>query len=399
MKEFQEFEQVASIKVIGVGGAGNNAVNRMIEAGVQGVDFIVANTDAQVLSSSKAKNRLILGKNLSKGLGAGANPDIGRQAAIESKEEIAACLQGADMIFIAAGMGGGTGTGAAPIVAEIAKSSGALTIGIVTTPFSFEGRVRNGYAMQGSEELKKHVDSLIVVSNDRLLQIIGGIPVKESFKEADQILRQGVQTITDLIAIPSLINLDFADVKNIMTDKGTVLFGVGIAEGSDRAVIAANKAIVSPLLEASITGAKDAIVNVTGGSSITLNEAHDAVDIVRKATKGEVNIIFGVAINEALEDEIIVTVIASGLNSQKENYDEEDEEYEEEYEEEVAYQNRKSEYINPKNRPSYVSQNRYQNPPYQNPPYQNTAPQPQYIKQPVSKPDKTDVPQWMRKKW
>lgn len=319
MDNFDNYEQVASIKVIGIGGAGNNAVNRMIEAGVQGVEFIVANTDAQIISVSKSKNKIVLGKETSKGLGAGANPDVGRQAAIESAEEIKDALKGADMIFVAAGMGGGTGTGAAPIIAKLAREQGTLTVGIITTPFSFEGRARNSYAIQGTEELRKNVDSLIIISNDRLLEVIGGVPLKDSFKEADNILRQGVQTITDLIAVPSLINLDFADIKTVMKNKGNALFGIGIGSGKDKAIEAANKAIISPLLEASIRGARDAIINVTGGNTLTLNDANDAVDIVKQAIGGEVNIIFGTAVNEHLDDEMIVTVIATGFDEDQ-NY-------------------------------------------------------------------------------
>lgn len=317
MDNFDNYEQVASIKVIGIGGAGNNAVNRMIEAGVQGVEFIVANTDAQIISVSKSKNKIVLGKETSKGLGAGANPDVGRQAAIESAEEIKDALKGADMVFVAAGMGGGTGTGAAPIIAKLAREQDALTVGIITTPFSFEGRARNSYAIQGTEELRKHVDSLIIISNDRLLEVIGGVPLKDSFKEADNILRQGVQTITDLIAVPSLINLDFADIKTVMKNKGNALFGIGIGSGKDKAIEAANKAIISPLLEASIRGARDAIINVTGGNTLTLNDANDAVDIVKQAIGGEVNIIFGTAVNEHLDDEMIVTVIATGFDEEQ----------------------------------------------------------------------------------
>lgn len=310
-----QFEQLASIRVIGVGGAGNNAVNRMIEAEVQGVDFYVANTDQQVIIASQAKNKIILGKELSKGLGAGANPDIGKQAAIESETEIKRALDGADMVFIAAGMGGGTGTGAAPIVARIAKECGALTIAIVTKPFKFEGRNRNAHAVVGIENLKKQVDAIIIISNDKLLQVIGNIPVKDSFKEADNILRQGVQTITDLIAVPALINLDFADVRTIIENKGNALFGIGMSKGEHKAKQAATKAISSPLLDdVAIKGAKNAIVNVTGGSTMTLTDANIAVDLVRDAAGSDVNIIFGVAVNEHLNDEMIVTVIATGFD-------------------------------------------------------------------------------------
>lgn len=313
-----QFEQVAIIKVIGVGGAGNNAVNRMIEAGVQGVEFYVANTDAQVLSASKAKNRIILGKELSKGLGAGANPEIGQQAAIESESEIKKAIEGADMVFIAAGMGGGTGTGAAHIIARIAKESGALTIAIITKPFKFEGRQRNSYAGMGIEKLRKQVDAIIIISNDKLLHVIGNIPLKDSFREADNILRQGVQTITDLIAVPALINLDFADVRTILQNKGSALFGIGMGKGENKAKESALKAISSPLLDdVTIKGAKNLILNVTGGTTMTLIDANIAVDVVREAAGNEVNIIFGVAINEHLNDAMIVTVIATGFEEHK----------------------------------------------------------------------------------
>lgn len=306
----------ACIKVIGVGGGGCNAVNRMIVEGISGVEFWVVNTDAQVLAESKAKNRIILGKELTKGLGAGANPNTGREASIESEEEIREALKGADMIFIAAGMGGGTGTGSAPVIAKIAKDLGALTMAIVTRPFTFEGTTRMANANQGLQELKENVDSLIVVSNDKLLEAIGNIPLKSAFQEADKVLRQGVQTITDLIAIPSLINLDFADVRTIMQDKGYALIGIGMEKGENKAEGAALKAISSPLLEASITGAKDAIVNVTGSESMTLFEANAAVEVIREHAGSDINIIFGVAINEELDDQMIVTVIATGFDEE-----------------------------------------------------------------------------------
>ncbi|WDA54196.1 MAG: cell division protein FtsZ [Spiroplasma endosymbiont of Drosophila atripex] len=315
-----QFKPIASIRVIGIGGAGNNAVNRMIEAEVQGVDFYVANTDAQVVNASPAENKIILGKELSKGLGAGANPEIGKQAAIESEAEIKHALDGADMVFIAAGMGGGTGTGAASIVARIAKECGALTIAIVTKPFKFEGRNRNAHAVVGIENLKKQVDAIIIISNDKLLQVIGNIPLKDSFKEADNILRQGVQTITDLIAVPALINLDFADVRTIIENKGNALFGIGMSKGEHKAKQAATKAISSPLLDdVTIKGAKNAIVNVTGGTTMTLTDANIAVDLVRDAAGNDVNIIFGVAVNENLNDEMIVTVIATGFDEEGAN--------------------------------------------------------------------------------
>lgn len=310
------YQQIAKIKVIGVGGGGCNAVNRMVNEGVEGVEFIVANTDAQVLAVSSASKRIILGEKATKGLGAGANPEVGREAAIESTEQIREALAGADLIFIAAGMGGGTGTGAAPIIAKIGQELGSLVVAIVTKPFRFEGKNRNKYALEGLAELKKNIDSVIVISNDKLLEYIGGLPIQDSFKEADNILKQGVQTITDLIAVPAVINLDFADVKTVMSNKGNALFGIGIADGPDKAVQAANKAISSSLLEASIKGAKDVIVNVTGGINVSLNDAYDAVDIIQQAVESEdVNIVFGIAINDQLNDELIVTVIATGFDT------------------------------------------------------------------------------------
>ncbi|ACU78293.1 cell division protein FtsZ [Mycoplasma mycoides] len=313
-----EFKQIARIKVLGVGGAGNNAIRRMFEENVQGVEFYIINTDAQILESSPVPNKIILGEKTTKGLGAGGNPEVGKAAAIESEEELRKVVEGADLIFIAAGMGGGTGTGAAPVIAKIAQESGALVIGIVTKPFIFEGRHRNVNAKEGLEELRKHVDSVIVVSNDKLLEYIGSIPIAESFKEADTILKQGVQTITDLIAVPATINLDFADVKSVMSKKGNALFGIGVASGKDKAVEAAKEAINSKLLEASIEGAKDIIVNITGGRTVSLNDAYDAVGVISQAVNNkELNIVFGMAINDDLtdDDEIIVTVIATGFEN------------------------------------------------------------------------------------
>ena len=273
-----KYEQVARIKVFGVGGAGCNAINRMVEEGVQGVEFFVANTDLQVLNVSPVKNKIILGKETTKGLGAGANPEIGYKAALESEDEIRDAMKDADMVFVTAGLGGGTGTGAAPLFAKIAKELGALTVGIVTKPFSFEGKKRTTQAIDGLERLKEYVDSLIIVSNNQLLEVIGRIPFLDAFKEADNVLRQGVQTITDLIAVPALINLDFADVRTIMEGQGTALIGIGMAEGDKKSQEAAQKAIQSPLLEAQIKGARNAIVNVTGGNSITAYDANDAVE-------------------------------------------------------------------------------------------------------------------------
>lgn len=312
-----EYNQVAKIKVFGIGGAGCNAVNRMVEEDVKGVEFFVANTDLQVLNISPAKNKLVLGKTTTKGLGAGANPEMGLKAALESEDEIRSAMAGADMVFLTAGLGGGTGTGAAPLFAKIAKESNILTIGIVTKPFSFEGKKRMEQALRGLDELRQHVDSLIIVSNNQLLEVIGRIPFVEAFREADNVLRQGVQTITDLIAVPAMINLDFADVRTVMEGQGSALIGIGLASGDTKAQDAAAMAITSPLLEAQIRGARNAIVNVTGGESITLYDADAAVDFIRESAGNDIDIIFGVAINEALGDKIIVTVIATGFDLPK----------------------------------------------------------------------------------
>ncbi|ATP39261.1 cell division protein FtsZ [Solibacillus sp. R5-41] len=316
MLEFETgMDQLAVIKVIGVGGGGNNAVNRMIEHGVQGVDFIAVNTDAQALNLSKAEYKLQIGGKLTRGLGAGANPEVGKKAAEESREQLEEVLRGADMVFVTAGMGGGTGTGAAPVIASIARDLGALTVGVVTRPFTFEGRKRQTQAIGGISSMKEAVDTLIVIPNDKLLQIVDkSTPMLEAFREADNVLRQGVQGISDLIATPGLINLDFADVKTIMSDKGSALMGIGIAAGENRAVEAAKKAISSPLLETSIDGAKGVIMNITGGSNLSLYEVQEAADIVQLASDEEVNMIFGSVINDNLNDEIIVTVIATGFS-------------------------------------------------------------------------------------
>lgn len=316
MLEFEmETEQLATIKVIGVGGGGSNAVNRMIENGLQGVDFIALNTDAQALKMSQASERLQLGGKLTRGLGAGANPEIGKKAAEESRDQLEEHMKGADMVFITAGMGGGTGTGAAPVIAEIAKDAGALTVGVVTRPFSFEGRKRMNQAASGIEALKEKVDTLIVIPNDRLLEIVDkNTPMLEAFREADNVLRQGVQGISDLIAVPGLINLDFADVKTIMSEKGSALMGIGVATGESRAAEAAKKAISSPLLETSVDGAQGVLMNITGGTNLSLFEVHEAAEIVSSASDEEVNMIFGSVINENLKDEIVVTVIATGFD-------------------------------------------------------------------------------------
>lgn len=319
MLEFDtSIDQQANIKVIGVGGGGNNAVNRMIEHGVQGVEFIAVNTDAQALNLSKAEIKLQIGSKLTRGLGAGANPEIGKKAAEESREQIEDVLRGADMVFVTAGMGGGTGTGAAPVISHIAKELGALTVGVVTRPFSFEGKKRQTQAIGGIAAMKESVDTLIVIPNDKLLQIVDkNTPMLEAFREADNVLRQGVQGISDLIATPGLINLDFADVKTIMSNKGSALMGIGIATGENRAAEAAKKAISSPLLETSIDGAKGVIMNITGSTNLSLFEVQEAADIVASASDEEVNMIFGSVINENLNDEIIVTVIATGFNEEK----------------------------------------------------------------------------------
>lgn len=309
-----DIEQLAQIKVIGVGGGGSNAVNRMIESGIQGVEFICVNTDAQALKLSKANVKLQLGEKLTRGLGAGANPEIGKKAAEESRDQVEEVLKGADMVFVTAGMGGGTGTGAAPVIAEIAKDMGALTVGVVTRPFTFEGRKRSTQAGSGISNLKEKVDTLIVIPNDRLLEIVDkNTPMLEAFREADNVLRQGVQGISDLIAVPGLINLDFADVKTIMTEGGSALMAIGVSTGESRAAEAAKKAISSPLLEKSIDGAKGVLMNITGGTNLSLYEVNEAADIVATAADPEVNMIFGSVISEDLNDEIIVTVIATGF--------------------------------------------------------------------------------------
>ena len=303
-----EMDQLAKIKVIGIGGGGGNAINSMVETGVKGVEFIAANTDLQVLNTSKADVKIQLGKT---GLGAGAKPEIGKEA----KKEIEDALQGADMVFITCGMGGGTGSGAAPIVAEIAQGLGALTVAIVTKPFTFEGKKRMENALISIEELKKHVDTLIVIPNDRLREIIDKTtPMLEAFKEVDNVLRRGVQSITDLIAVVGLVNLDFADVKAVMEKSGNAIIGIGIGMGEERAIEAAKQAVSSPLLETSISGATDAIINITGGMNLTLFEAEQAAEVVRAAANTDINTIFGSVINENLTDEVIVTVIATGFD-------------------------------------------------------------------------------------
>lgn len=310
-----EFTYAPRIIVIGVGGGGSNAVNRMIENDVQGVEFVVVNTDAQALNLAIADRKFQIGRDLTRGLGAGGNPEVGKNAAEENLSEIKELVKGADMVFITCGMGGGTGTGAAPVIAKCAKESGALTVGIITRPFTFEGKRRTDFALKGIAELKANVDTLISVPNDRLLQIVDRTtPMLEAFREADNILRQGVQGISEIIAVPGLINLDFADVKTVMHNKGSAIMGIGYGTGENRATEAAKQAIASPLLENDIDGATDAIINISGGMDIALFEVDEALRTIRESSTTEINIIYGATINPDLGDELIVTVIATGFD-------------------------------------------------------------------------------------
>jgi cell division protein FtsZ len=316
MFEFDEsIDQNAKIKVVGVGGGGGNAVNTMIDCSLYGVDFIVANTDAQSLRMSKAPTKIQIGAQLTKGLGAGADPDTGRDAAVESREQLAKALAGADMIFIAAGMGGGTGTGAAPIMAEVAREGGALTVGVVTKPFTREGKQRMGKAEEGIKELKKYVDSLVVIPNDRLLGLAGkSMSILDAFKPSDDVLRQAVQGISDLITTSGLINVDFADVKAIMSERGMAMMGIGIASGENRAVEAATRAISSPLLEEiDVSGARGVLVNISGSSKMTMDEFDAASRIIHEKVHEDANIIIGLVIDESLDDNIKITAIATGF--------------------------------------------------------------------------------------
>jgi cell division protein FtsZ len=308
--------QNAKIEVIGVGGGGSNAVNRMINSDLDGVSFRVLNTDAQALLQSAAESRVQLGQNLTRGLGAGGNPSIGQKAAEESKEELQQALEGSDLVFIAAGMGGGTGTGAAPVVAEVAKQSGALTVGIVTKPFSFEGKRRMRQAEEGIARLAENVDTLIVIPNDRLKDVIAGAPLQEAFRNADDVLRMGVKGISDIITCPGLVNVDFADIRSVMTEAGTALLGIGIGSGRSRALEAAQAAMNSPLLEAArIDGAKGCVINITGGKDMTLEDMTSASEIIYDVVDQEANIIVGAVVDEAMEGEIQVTVIATGFET------------------------------------------------------------------------------------
>ena len=308
--------QNAKIEVIGVGGGGSNAVNRMIDSDLGGVSFRVLNTDAQALLQSSAERRVQLGQNLTRGLGAGGNPSIGQKAAEESKEELQQALEGSDLVFIAAGMGGGTGTGAAPVVAEVTKQSGALTVGIVTKPFSFEGKRRMRQAEEGISRLAENVDTLIVIPNDRLKEVASGASIQEAFRNADDVLRMGVKGISEIITCPGQINVDFADVRSVMTEAGTALLGMGIGSGRSRALEAAQAAINSPLLEAGrIDGAKGCVVNITGGKDLTLDDVNAVGEVISNVVDQDANIILGTAINESMESEVQVTIIATGFET------------------------------------------------------------------------------------
>lgn len=316
MLEFQMEDALnfASIKVVGCGGGGNNAVNRMVDAGLKGVEFISVNTDRQALGLSNANTKIQIGEKLTKGLGAGAIPDIGRRAAEESREEIAQALKGADLVFVTAGMGGGTGTGAAPIVAEVARDLGCLTIAVVTKPFQFEGKQRMKNAEIGIADLKQRVDTLVVIPNDRLLQVVSkGTTMLEAFRIADDVLRQGIQGISDLIAVPALINLDFADVKTVMESGGMAHMGIGVGKGENRMIDAAKNAIQSPLLETNIDGARAVLINITGGEDISIVDINEAANLVMQSADSEANIIFGAGIDESMGDEVRITVIATGF--------------------------------------------------------------------------------------
>ena len=315
-----DHEEFAKIKVAGVGGGGNNAVNRMINAGVKGVEFIAVNTDRQALKNSLAETKIQIGEKVTKGLGAGANPEIGEQSAEESLDEIREALEGADMVFITAGMGGGTGTGAAPIIADVAKDLGALTVGVVTRPFAFEGARRMKQAEKGIDALKGKVDTLVIIPNERLFSISDKkTTFSQAFQMADEILKQGIQGISELISVPNVINLDFADVKTVMHDKGIAHMGIGFASGDDRATEAARNAVESPLLETSIEGAKSVLLNITAGNDLGMFEMNEAADLIRSTVDEEANIIFGAGIDESLKDQVKITVIATEFDDDRDN--------------------------------------------------------------------------------
>jgi len=319
----RDLRRYAAIKVVGVGGGGSNAVNRMISAGLRGVEFIAVNTDAQALALSNADKKIHIGAKLTKGLGAGGDPEIGRQAAEEGREELTEALEGSDMVFVTAGMGGGTGTGGAPIVAQAGRELGALTIGVVTRPFGFEGRRRALTAEEGIRTLRQRVNTVITIPNDRLLQVVDKTAtVVEAFRVADDVLRQGVQGIADLITVPGLINLDFADVRTVMAEAGSALIGIGVADGDGRAVKAAQAAIASPLLETSMEGARGILMNITGGVDLALLEVSEAAQVVQKAADPDANIIFGAVIDDQLDTEVRITVIATGFEGARSELDE-----------------------------------------------------------------------------
>ncbi|MEB3222099.1 MAG: cell division protein FtsZ [Candidatus Sericytochromatia bacterium] len=318
--KFDKHNSVANIKVVGVGGGGSNAVNRMIENGLTGVEFWTINTDAQALALAKADRKLQIGQKITRGLGAGGNPEVGRKAAEESRDDLLQALEGADMVFITAGMGGGTGTGAAPVVAAVAREVGALTVGVVTRPFMFEGRRRSVQANDGIASIKEAVDTLIVIPNDKLLQVVEKrTTMQEAFQIADDVLRHGVEGISNIITIPGLINVDFADVKAVMSSSGSALMGIGSASGEGRAIEAAQKAISSPMLETSVHGASGVIFNVTGGSDLTLHEVNDAAAVIYEAVDSEANIIFGAVFDERLHGEVRITVIATGFDGPRQS--------------------------------------------------------------------------------
>ena len=310
-----ESGQFAQLKVVGVGGAGNNAVNRMIQYGLRGVEFIAINTDKQALYLSRANQKIQIGEKLTKGLGAGADPEIGRKAAEESRDQISQALKGADLVFITAGMGGGTGTGAAPVVAECAKEMGILTVGVVTKPFKFEGKVRMRNAESGIQNLKPAVDTLITIPNDRLLDVVKTSSLVDALRVADDVLRQGIQGISDLIAVPSMINLDFADVKSVMKEKGMAHMGIGVASGDKRAIEAARQAVESPLLETTINGAKGVLMNITGGADLGLFEVNEAAELIQATADPDANIIWGAGIDDEMGDSLRITVIATGFET------------------------------------------------------------------------------------
>ena len=377
--EFDDsMEQIAKIKVVGVGGGGGNAVNTMIAAEVSGVEFIASNTDAQALRNSKASMRLQLGSKLTKGLGAGADPEVGREAAMEDRARIYEKLEGADMVFIAAGLGGGTGTGAAPIVAEVAKETGALTIGVVTRPFSREGKRRSQQADEGVEKLKEVVDSLIVVPNDRLLGLAGkNMSILDAFKPADDVLRQAVQGIADLITTSGLINVDFADIKAIMSERGMAMMGIGVASGERRAADAAQQAIASPLLEEiDISGARGVLVNISGSSSMTMEEFDEASRIIHEKVHEDANIIVGLVIDEELEDRIKITAIATGFGSAFEKS--------KRVEEELKGRSMKMQQTVNHDLPTFIRERQKNSP--------------RSIRQPVSGEDEYDIPTFIRKR-